>query len=158
MSPTLSAIVAGLRGSSSGIPASTLPTKSAPTSAAFVYIPPPTRANNAIDSAPKEKPVNISIVRSISILSTGAPFAKIILRIMNRPPRPNTAKPATPIPITLPPVKETDRALLKLVRAACAVRTFALVAIFIPIKPANALKKAPNTNANAMLQWLFSFV
>ena len=33
---TLSAIVAGLRGSSSGIPASTLPTRSAPTSAALV--------------------------------------------------------------------------------------------------------------------------
>ena len=36
LSPTLSAIVAGFRGSSSGIPASTLPTKSAPTSADFV--------------------------------------------------------------------------------------------------------------------------
>ncbi|CAI8362518.1 MAG: Uncharacterised protein [Flavobacterium sp. SCGC AAA160-P02] len=36
LSPTLSAIVAGFLGSSSGIPASTLPTKSAPTSAAFV--------------------------------------------------------------------------------------------------------------------------
>ena len=33
LSPTLSAIVAGLRGSSSGIPASTFPTRSAPTSA-----------------------------------------------------------------------------------------------------------------------------
>ena len=36
LSPTLSAIVAGFRGSSSGIPASTFPTRSAPTSAAFV--------------------------------------------------------------------------------------------------------------------------
>ena len=36
LSPTLSAITAGLRGSSSSSPASTLPTKSAPTSAAFV--------------------------------------------------------------------------------------------------------------------------
>jgi len=36
LSPTLSAITAGFLGSSSGIPASTLPTKSAPTSAAFV--------------------------------------------------------------------------------------------------------------------------
>ena len=41
LSPTLSAITAGLRGSSSGSPASTFPTKSAPTSAAFVNIPPP---------------------------------------------------------------------------------------------------------------------
>ena len=36
LSPTLSAITAGFLGSSSGIPASTLPTRSAPTSAALV--------------------------------------------------------------------------------------------------------------------------
>ena len=36
LSPTRSAITAGLRGSSSGMPASTLPTRSAPTSAALV--------------------------------------------------------------------------------------------------------------------------
>ena len=36
LSPTLSAMVAGFRGSSSGMPASTLPTRSAPTSAALV--------------------------------------------------------------------------------------------------------------------------
>lgn len=39
LSPTLSAIVAGFLGESSSRPSSTLPTKSAPTSAAFVYIP-----------------------------------------------------------------------------------------------------------------------
>ncbi len=59
LSPTLSAITAGLRGSSSGIPASTFPTKSAPISAAFVKIPPPTLANNAIDDAPKLNPLRI---------------------------------------------------------------------------------------------------
>ena len=36
LSPTLSAMVAGFLTSSSGIPASTFPTKSAPTSAALV--------------------------------------------------------------------------------------------------------------------------
>jgi len=36
LSPTRSAITAGLRGSSSGMPASTFPTRSAPTSAALV--------------------------------------------------------------------------------------------------------------------------
>src|SRR6187397_3108140 len=134
LSPTLSAIVAGLRTSSSGIPASTLPTRSAPTSAAFVYIPPPTRANNAIDSAPNEKPVSTSIVISISGPLIGAPVGtKYILRTMNNPLNPNTARPATPRPITEPPVKETDNALLKLVRAACAVLTFAFVATLIPI-------------------------
>src|SRR5436305_9295868 len=44
LSPTLSAMVAGLRGSSSGIPASTLPTRSAPTSAPLVKMPPPRRS------------------------------------------------------------------------------------------------------------------
>ena len=52
----LSAIVAGLRGSSSGMPCSTLPTKSAPTSAALVKMPPPTRMNIASKAAPKPKP------------------------------------------------------------------------------------------------------
>ena len=72
--------------------------------------------------------------------------------MMYKPPRPSTAKPATPIPITEPPVKETESALLRLVRAACAVLTFAFVAMRIPIKPANALKNAPMINATAMLQ------
>src|SRR3546814_4047436 len=44
LSPTLSAMTAGLRGSSSGMPASTLPTRSAPTSAPLVKMPPPRRA------------------------------------------------------------------------------------------------------------------
>ena len=61
LSPTLSAITAGLRGSSSGIPASTLPTRSAPTSAAFVKIPPPTRANSAMEDPPRPKPAMTSI-------------------------------------------------------------------------------------------------
>ncbi len=57
LSPTLSAITAGLRGSSSGIPASTLPTRSAPTSAALVNIPPPKRANTDIKLPPNPKPI-----------------------------------------------------------------------------------------------------
>ena len=53
LSPTLSAMVAGLRGSSSGIPASTLPTRSPPTSAPLVKMPPPRRAKIEIREAPK---------------------------------------------------------------------------------------------------------
>ena len=49
LSPTLSAITAGFLGSSSGIPASILPTKSAPTSAPFVKIPPPSLAKIEIN-------------------------------------------------------------------------------------------------------------
>ena len=53
MSPTLSAMTAGFLGSSSGIPASTFPTRSAPTSAPFVKIPPPNLAKIDINEAPK---------------------------------------------------------------------------------------------------------
>ena len=55
LSPTLSAITPGFLGSSSGIPASTFPTKSAPTSAPFVKIPPPNLAKIEIRDAPKPK-------------------------------------------------------------------------------------------------------
>ena len=58
LSPTLSAITAGFLGSSSGIPASTLPTKSAPTSAPLVNIPPPNLAKIEIKEAPKPKETN----------------------------------------------------------------------------------------------------
>ena len=67
MSPTLSAITAGFLGSSSGIPASTLPTKSAPTSAPFVKIPPPNLAKIEIKEAPNPKATKALI---ISLLST----------------------------------------------------------------------------------------
>ena len=67
MSPTLSAITAGFLGSSSGIPASTFPTKSAPTSAPFVKIPPPSLAKIEIRDAPKPNATKALI---ISLLST----------------------------------------------------------------------------------------
>ena len=58
LSPTLSAMTAGFRGSSSGIPASTLPTRSAPTSAPLVKIPPPSRAKIEMSDEPNAKPIN----------------------------------------------------------------------------------------------------
>ena len=58
LSPTLSAITPGFLGSSSGIPASIFPTRSAPTSALLVKIPPPTLENNATAEAPTPKPSN----------------------------------------------------------------------------------------------------
>ena len=67
LSPTLSAITAGLRGSSSGIPASTLPTRSAPTSAALVKMPPPRRAKTEISEPPKPRPISASTA-SLSVL------------------------------------------------------------------------------------------
>ena len=68
----------------------------------------------------------------ISLLSTLTTL-NIFKKTMNKPPKPNMANPATPKPITVPPVNETFKACFKLVRAACVVRTFALVATFIPI-------------------------
>ena len=68
LSPTLSAITAGLRGSSSGMPASILPTRSAPTSAAFVKMPPPRRAKTEIRLPPKPSPIRASIA-SLSLWS-----------------------------------------------------------------------------------------
>ena len=56
LSPTLSAITPGFLGSSSGIPASILPTKSAPTSALLVNMPPPTLEKSATTEAPIPKP------------------------------------------------------------------------------------------------------
>jgi hypothetical protein len=60
-------MTAGFLGSSSGIPASTFPTKSAPTSAPFVKIPPPNLAKIEIKEAPKP---NATRALTISLSST----------------------------------------------------------------------------------------
>ena len=70
LSPTLSAMTAGLRGSSSGMPASTLPTRSAPTSAAFVKMPPPRRAKTEISEQPNARPTIASSEVAASPLLT----------------------------------------------------------------------------------------
>ena len=88
LSPTKSAITAGLRGSSSSIPASTLPTKSAPTSAALVNIPPPTRIKRATNVPPNPKPNNAS----------GAATPKIMKMIV--PPK--SPKPSVSMPVIVP--------------------------------------------------------
>ena len=54
--------------------------------------------------------------------------------------------------MTVPPPKDTFKAFGKLVLAACVVLTFVLVAIFIPMFPANAEKKAPNIKATTINQ------
>ncbi len=64
LSPTLSAMTAGFRGSSSGMPASIFPTRSAPTSAAFVKMPPPSRAKTEMREPPKASPIRSSIAES----------------------------------------------------------------------------------------------
>ena len=66
--------------------------------------------------------------------------------------KPNTANPATPSPMIVPPVKLTLRPFERLVRAASVVLTFASVAILIPMFPATAENIAPITKATTMNQ------
>ena len=135
LSPTLSAMVAGLRGSSSGMPASTLPTRSAPTSAALVKMPPPTRRNRASSEPPNPNPMRIAELV----------FWKIIMMsVAPMRPRPTQNMPHTP------PVRNaTCRAGAILpVRAAAAVRTLPRTARLMPMKPVRPDMKQPARNAS----------
>ncbi len=84
------------------------------------------------------------------------PSIDVLIKIMKIILNPNTAKPATPSPMTVPPVKDTFNALDKLVFAASAVLTLASVAMRIPMFPATAENTAPMTNATTINQCVFS--
>ena len=79
---------------------------------------------------------------------------------MNRELKPSTPNPTTPMPITEPPAKAISNALPKLVRAAWVVRTLALVATRIPIKPARpeqnapTIKESPISGELSLRSWL----
>ena len=135
LSPTLSAMVAGLRGSSSGMPASTLPTRSAPTSAALVKMPPPTRRNRASSEPPKPKPMRMAELVFWKIM---------MITVAPRRPRPTVNMPATP------PVRNaTWRAAgMEPVRAAAAVRTLPRTARLMPMKPVRPDRKQPARKAS----------
>ncbi|KJU81904.1 hypothetical protein MBAV_005906 [Candidatus Magnetobacterium bavaricum] len=100
LSPTRSAITAGFLGSSSGMPASTLPTRSAPTSAALVYIPPPSCAKSATNEAPKPYPTikNGIFTGSISVKARTSQYS---------PPTPKRLIETTISPDTAPPRNAT---------------------------------------------------
>ena len=135
LSPTLSAMVAGLRGSSSGMPASTLPTRSAPTSAALVKMPPPTRRNSASSEPPNPKPMRIA----------EAVFWKIMMiNVAPSRPRPTVNMPATP------PVRNAtlSAAGSEPERAAAAVRTLPRTARLMPMNPVRPESRQPATNAS----------
>ena len=123
------------------MPASTLPTRSAPTSAAFVKIPPPTRANSAIEEAPIPKVTIAAVIFSSDSWNTRSRSA--YHSEISRRPSPTTVKP-----ITEPAENATLRPLLRLCCAAHAVRSFALVAMLIPIYPERPEKKPPVMKAN----------
>ncbi len=119
LSPTLSAMVAALRGSSSGMSCSTLPTRSAPTSAALVKMPPPTRMNIASSAAPKPKPS--STVGALSWKSSTTTLAP-------SRPRPTVSMP-TMAPVRKPMFIAGSRPSAL---AAAATRTLARTASHMP--------------------------
>ena len=88
-------MVAALRGSSSGMPASTLPTRSAPTSAALVKIPPPTLMNSASSDAPKPKPTRTAVA--------------VFWKRKTMTVAPSSPSPTQSIPVTAPVRKATLR-------------------------------------------------
>ena len=140
LSPTLSAMVAGLRGSSSGMPASTLPTRSAPTSAPLVKMPPPRRAKIEISEAPK--PSATSAVDDDAARRAAGPADRSGSQIVDRDAEQREAGDQ----------HAGDGARLegdveaggeRLLDAACAVRTLARTETFMPMKPAAPDRIAP---------------
>lgn len=115
LSPTRSAITAGFLGSSSGIPCSTFPTRSAPMSAALVKIPPPTCAKSAIRLAPKPNPT-----RSFGFL-----------RRMKRRVTPTRLRAGTERPMRLPPIKAMRNAVMEDFLAASVTRPWTLTTSLI---------------------------
>src|SRR5919199_1093861 len=134
LSPTLSAIVAGFLGSSSGIPASTLPTRSAPRSAALVNIPPPARINSAIRLAPIPTPAIIS----------GSRYTKYSTVITVN------AIAGTDRPTVAPPLNAVANAGPKPFEVAWAALTAALTVILSEIRPAMPDRVAPTAKATPL--------
>ena len=144
LSPTLSAITAGLRGSSSGMPASTLPTRSAPTSAPLVKMPPPSRAKIEISDEPNAKPSSGFSVAAVTGWSL--PWSRNI----RNSPTPSSPRPTTSMPVIAPPLKATSSAGPMPLVAACAVRTLARTETFMPMNPHAPDSTAPSTKPPAV--------
>ena len=70
---------------------------------------------------------------------------------MNSVESPTIPRPTTESPMTRPPENATFRAFDKPSRAACVVLTFALVATFMPKKPASAEQIAPTMKLTEMI-------
>ena len=128
LSPTLSAIVAGLRGSSSGMPASILPTRSPPTSAPLVKMPPPRRAKIEMSEAPKPSATSAFVTARSSGAKPSQPVRK-----RKYSDTPSSANPATSMPVTAPDLNAMSRPRASEWVAACAVRTLARTETFMPM-------------------------
>ena len=97
-------------------------------------MPPPTRANSAIDEAPKPKPA----------MTFGLP------KINQSAVTPMIPIPTTVRPMTAPLLKAIRSAAFSPVSAAVAVRVFPRTAMFMPMYPANAEPMAPARYASAV--------
>src|SRR5215213_11995837 len=134
LSPTLSAIVAGFLGSSSGIPASTFPTKSAPRSTALVNIPPPALMNNAIKLGPIPTPAIIK--------GSGNIKKRTVMTIK--------AIAGTAKPTVAPPLKAVAKAGPNPREVACAALTAALTVILNDNNPERPDIAAPTAKATPL--------
>eukprot|EP00755_Sulcionema_specki_P002702 Sspe_Gene.3436::Locus_1139_Transcript_1_2_Confidence_0.500_Length_2201::g.3436::m.3436 len=148
MSPTLSpmqsAITPGFSGESSGSPFTTFPTRSAPTSAAFVKIPPPTRPKHAIDDPPSPNAAMHSYSRIFASCDE-SPRIALNTRIVRY--RFSSPSDTSENPITIPPWNAVVNAPCTLrpvlpppssrttAPTPHAVRLFVYVAIRIPMYP-----------------------
>ena len=103
-------------------------------------MPPPTRANSAIELAPRENPDNTGSTVALRISSVPP---QIDTYTANRTDMPSNPRPTTLMPITEPPVNATINAGFKPLRALLAVREFAIVATRMPKMPARAEHTAP---------------
>ena len=111
------------------MPSSTLPVRSALTSAVLVKMPPPALANSARELAPNEKPSS-AVVSPASISTSMTPSRHML---------------TTPRPMTAPPRKPTRNAGLMPSEAARAARVLARVATYTPSLPVMADMTVPAT-------------
>ena len=90
---------------------------------------------------------SVNIMLAILLVSE----ANKLLYKINNPVNPSIPNPTTPRPITEPPANAIPNALPRESCAALVVRTFALVATFIPRKPAKPEANAPTKNEIAII-------
>ena len=144
LSPTLSAMTAGLRGSSSGMPASTLPTRSAPTSAPFVKIAAAQPREDGNQARPEgQARAAASTWRESDVGAAGQHAGRT-------GPHPSSPRPTTSMPVIAPPLNATSSAGPMPLVAACAVRTLARTDTFMPMKPQAPDSTAPSTKPAAV--------
>src|SRR5574340_855250 len=120
----------------------TLPTRSAPTSAPLVKMPPPRRAKIEISDEPNARPS--------SGLSVAASGVAVPPTNQKNALTPSSPRPTTSMPVIAPPLKAMFSAGPIPFVAACAVRTLARTETFMPMKPHAPDSTAPRTNPGAV--------